>query len=510
MAIGSEANLDAGASGRSQHELIHRFAGSNGDYYTDQIIKIQSSRGLTLSFNWAAAVFGPLWTGYRGLWGIFFCVAILELLALVPLAQGLVSDLGADHRVKLERLEKNQERMLGLVEKAIEAGDKEKAASLKKNADNLSRAAQKSSDAAKAADDLALTLVAGGIIALLTLKALEGCFANYIYEKQYVRWRADRRVTSGVSRIGALAAAILVIVIYGLTLYRFTAPSPAEFLSEFPVSDNVFHDPVADWIAIGFDRATVYFSGFFLGISGAIRVTLDGLETVFVATPWPVVMTVIIVTAWRLAGVRVAIITVAAIAYIAVLGFWERSMSTVALLGTAAVICTVIGIPLGIWFSRSERAYQIGRPILDFMQTMPAFVYLIPIIALFGTGKPPGILVAIIFGLPPIVRLTNLGLRGVPEDVKEAATAFGANRLQILTGVEMPLAMNSIMAGINQTILFCLSAIVIASLIGAKGLGYDVLIALQYAAKGQGVLAGLAILFCAMVIDRIVQGLNTR
>ena len=137
---------------------------------------------------------------------------------------------------------------------------------------------------------------------------------------------------------------------------------------------------------------------------------------------------------------------------------------------------------------------------------MPAFVYLIPVIAFFGTGKPPGIIASIVFGLPPVVRLTNLGLRQVPRDVKEAALSFGATKWQILKDVEVPIAKPSIMQGINQTILFCLSAVVIASLIGAKGLGYDVLVALQYAAKGQGVLAGLAILVCAMVIDRIVQG----
>ena len=145
-------------------------------------------------------------------------------------------------------------------------------------------------------------------------------------------------------------------------------------------------------------------------------------------------------------------------------------------------------------------------PVLDFMQTMPAFVYLIPIIAFFGTGKPPGVLATLVFGMPPVIRLTALGIRGVPQNIKEGATAFGCTRWTLLKDIEIPLAMPSIMTGVNQTILMCLSMVVIASLIGAKGLGQDVLIALQYAAKGQGMLAGLAILFCAMVIDRIVQG----
>ena len=345
-----------------------------------------------------------------------------------------------------------------------------------------------------------------GLLALLLVKIFEGWWANYAYEKQYSRWRVDRRVRSGFSWVGAFAASILLGVVYGVTVYRFTAAAPPEYLLDFPVKRPDLHDPLATWIDQKFDILSALFAAFFQGISRGIRVILDGLETAFVDTPWPVVMTVIVVTAWRLAGPRVAIFTVAAIAYLAVLGYWERSMSTIALLGTAAFLCIAVGIPLGVWFSRSDRAFAFGRPVLDFMQTMPAFVYLIPVIAFFGTGKSPGIVASIVFGLPPIVRLTNLGLRQVPFDVKEAALAFGATRWQILTGVEVPLALPRHHGGYQSDHLVCLSAVVIASLIGAKGLGYDILVALQYAAKGQGVLAGLAILFCAMVIDRIIQG----
>ena len=295
-------------------------------------------------------------------------------------------------------------------------------------------------------------------------------------------------------------------MVYATTLYRFTVTVPPEFLVDFPVEKATYQEPATQWIDAKFDAAAIKFGDFFQSIAKGIRIVLEALETMLVDTPWPVVMSVIVITAWRLAGPRVAIFTIAALAYLAVLGYWEKSMSTVALLGTAALICILIGVPLGVWFSRSERAYSVGRPALDFMQSMPAFVYLIPVIVFFGTGKPPGVIASIVFGLPPIVRLTNLGLRQVPHNIKEAAEAFGATKWKILTGVEIPLALPSIMTGINQTILFCLSAVVIAALIGAKGLGFDVLVALQYAAKGQGVLAGLAILFCAMVIDRIVQG----
>lgn len=246
--------------------------------------------------------------------------------------------------------------------------------------------------------------------------------------------------------------------------------------------------------------------GFFGGITGAISLVLDGLAYGLTGMPWPVTMAIILALAWQLAGPRVAIFTAAALAYLAVLGFWEKSLETVALLGTSAILCLAIGIPLGVWCGRRPRVYAAVRPVLDFMQTMPAFVYLIPVIALFGIGKPPGVIATLIFGTPPVVRLTALGLQGVSPAIREAAQAYGATRWFLLTRVDLPLAMPSIMAGINQTILMCLSMVVIASLIGAKGLGEDVLNALQYAAVGQGLLAGFAILLCAMIIDRIVQG----
>ena len=188
------------------------------------------------------------------------------------------------------------------------------------------------------------------------------------------------------------------------------------------------------------------------------------------------------------------------------MGFWQPSLATLALLGAASFVAIVLGVPIGIWCARSPRAYAVIRPILDFMQTMPAFVYLIPVIALFGIGKPPAVIATLSFGMPPVIRLTALGLRSVPQDVREAAIAFGASDFTVLTKVDLPMAAPSILTGINQTILMSLGMVVIASLIGAEGLGQDVLQALQFAATGYGILSGLAILFCAMILDRIVQG----
>ena len=181
-------------------------------------------------------------------------------------------------------------------------------------------------------------------------------------------------------------------------------------------------------------------------------------------------------------------------------------MTTLALLGTAACLSILIGIPLGMFCARCSQFYSFIQPIMDFKQTMSAFVFMILMIAFFGTGKPAAVVTTMIFGGTPVVRLTVLGLRGVPDSVREAAISFGANKWYLLTRVDLPLASPSIRAGTNQTIMLSLAMVVVASLIGAKGLGEDVLEALQYANVGQGILAGFAILFCAMILDRIVQG----
>jgi glycine betaine/proline transport system permease protein len=235
---------------------------------------------------------------------------------------------------------------------------------------------------------------------------------------------------------------------------------------------------------------------------------LDFLEVAFVHTPWFVIISFIVLLTGLSAGIRTAIFSASFLGYIGLLGFWEKAMTTLALLGTAACLSIAIGIPLGMYCARRDRFYSFIRPIMDFMQTMPAFVFMIPVIAFFGTGKPAAVVTTMIFGGTPVVRLTVLGLRGVPENVREAAISFGASKWYLLTKVDLPLAAPSIRAGVNQTIMLSLAMVVVASLIGAKGLGEDVLEALQYANVGQGILAGFAILFCAMMLDRIVQGRN--
>ena len=492
------------AEPKSLGSSASEFVENNQAYYNKEFSKIQDATSFPWTWNTMAALLGPFWASARGLWGYFWTFLVLELLALVQIGKGLWGDLGADKMARAERLNLKYKELYAKAQQALEEGDPG-AQGLITTAGNLKRTAervtQEAIDAASGASGYLVT----GLVLLLILRIFQGFYANIRYEKQYLSWRADPQIPSGFNMKWGMGGGLLWLMIVPLTLYRFTVSKPSEFITEFPMKKQLF-TPVANWMEDGFDTLSIKGAGVFDGVTATIRSLLDALEVVFVQTPWPVVMIVILVTAWRLAGPRVAIFTAASLAYLATMGMWEVSMTTVALLGAAAFLCVIFGIPLGIWFGKSERAYNAALPVLDFMQTMPAFVYLIPIIAFFGTGKPPGVLSTIIFGMPPVIRLTALGMRQVPEGTKEAAIAFGCNKWTLLRDVELPLAMPSIMTGINQTILMCLSMVVIASLIGAGGLGKNILEALQYAAKGQGMLAGLAILFCAMVIDRIIQG----
>ena len=488
----------------------NRFSGPRHEYYDREFAKIQAATRFPWSWNTMAAIGGPFWGAARGIWGFFWTFLILEVLAFVQIGRGWWGDLGADQLARLDRITVKMNEFREKYEAAKLAGDPD-AASFLKRAENLERVANRVAEEAALAAQGTGTILLIGIALLIGLRVIQGFYANPRYEKQYLAWRANPSGTaSGLNWSRAVLGGLLWLAIVPLTVYRFTVgrihPDLEPFLSGVPIEKGTYFAPASTWLDGGFDWLAVEGAGFFDGIVAAITAVLDGLETVFVAAPWPVVMTVIIVAAWRLAGPRIAVFTGAALAYLALFGLWETSMVTVSLLGAAAFLCVLFGIPLGIWFGKNQRAYNAAQPILDFMQTMPAFVYLIPIIAFFGTGKPPGVLATLVFGMPPVIRLTALGIRSVPESTKEAAVAFGCTRWTLLKDIEIPLAMPSIMTGVNQTILMCLSMVVIASLIGAKGLGQDVLVALQYAAKGQGMLAGLAILVCAMVIDRIVQG----
>lgn len=494
---------------------IKEFAGPNGDYYTDAFHKIHDSTGIIpKTFNMWAALLGPLWAASRAIWGMFWGFLILEIIAWVQIGRGLWGNLGAEF---LERAAQQQERMQERLDQAASADTEEQAQRFETLANNMQRAIDQNLERAEAAQAEGLGILLTGLILLAVFKLAQGVYANVAYEKQYSRWRIDPENTeSGQKQNNTILGAVLTAAIAPLIIYKFTVSNSLSVLDEFPeqqVSSAVLGEgngtlfgAVASWMEARIDAAANAGGDVFDGIVAGVRTVLDGLTLALNGSPWPVVMLVIAVMAYRAAGPRVAIFTVAAMAYTALLGYWSLAMETVALVGAAVLLCVVIGIPLGIWFGKSQRAYRMAEPVLDLMQTLPAFVYLIPIIAFFGTGNPPGILATIIFGMPPVIRLTALGMKGVPDSIKEAAVAFGASKWQLLKDVEIPLALPSIMAGVNQTILMCLSMVVIISLIGGGGLGQEILEALQFAAKGPGLLGGFAILFLAMVMDRVVQG----
>ena len=235
------------------------------------------------------------------------------------------------------------------------------------------------------------------------------------------------------------------------------------------------------------------------------------LEKAFLAAPWPIVILVIVALAWLGSrSIWIVIGTILSFILIAYLGMWEDTMSTLAIISVATTLCIAVGIPLGILMARSDRVQAVITPVLDIMQTIPAFVYLIPVVMLLGIGKVPGLISVCIYAIPPIVRLTNLGIRLVEKEALEAADAFGASYSQRLFGVQIPLALPNIFAGVNQTIMMALSMVVIAALIGVAGLGVPVLRSVQNQYLALGLMNGLAIVALAIIFDRVTQSYGRR
>lgn len=234
-------------------------------------------------------------------------------------------------------------------------------------------------------------------------------------------------------------------------------------------------------------------------------------EKTLIATPWPIFMIVLLaLTYWGSRSIKLCIGTFLAFVFIGYFRMWDETMSTIAIILTSVIMSVAIGLPTGIAMSRSDRTQSIVTPILDIMQTMPPFVYLIPIVMLMGIGKIPGLIAVVIYAIPPLIRLTNLGIREVDKEALEAADAFGATKRQKLFQVQLPLALPTIFAGINQTIMMALAMVIIASMIGVKGLGQPVLQSIYNQYFTKGVLYGLAIVIVAIVFDRVSQSYGQR
>ena len=447
-----------GAGQKREDELaagVARFLGERSGARTARIANLETGGFSPFSFSPAAALLGPLWAAGRGLWTAFWFAAALEAACVA-----------------------------GLVRSSWSGGTPE-------------------------APGVHATLLAGCIVVLLAARAAQGALADWMLWRAWRRWRHGEGAAGRMRFPSATAGALAALGLVAVSVWRYGIEAAPDYLRSFP-APRVIQRATARWIDDAVDWMVVKFEAFFASITAGLREVLNLIEALFIGIPWPVAVALIVVLSWRAAGWRVGLFSAAALAYLGLFGYWEKSMSTLALVMTSALLCIVIGTPIGIWCGKDAKVYAAVKPVLDFMQTMPSFVYLIPAVAFFSIGKPPGVFATVIFAMPPMIRLAALGIQQVPHDVKEAALAFGTSPWKLLVKVELPLSAPSMLAGMNQTIMMSLSMVIIASMIGAGGLGYDVLIALRRLNTGEGMLAGTAIVVCAMILDRIVQGRRSR
>lgn len=273
---------------------------------------------------------------------------------------------------------------------------------------------------------------------------------------------------------------------------------------------NNFSIPLGESVNKLFDQIIPVITPVSNAISDFLEIILKGFESLLLILP-PIVMILVLgIMVWFLVEKKLSIFMTLSLIFLYGLQLWPQTMGTLALVLAGTLVSLLLGVPLGIMSSQNDNFEKVMRPILDLMQTMPSFVYLIPSVIFFGLGKVAALVAILIFSIPPAIRLTNLGIRQVPEDMVEAAKSFGATRFQILTGVQLPLALPTIMTGVNQCIMMALSMSVIAAMIGAGGLGRDVLKAMQTIDIGLGMEGGLGIVLVAIILDRITESLSKR
>ena len=515
-------NETAGAAPDDPLAPFREFAGPGGDYYGRTFLKIQQATLPARHVNAVAMAGSFVWAALRGNWLAFWIGFVADMIAAVNLALVYKYD-----RATAQAVIDGKDFLVQRYESWTGA------------------------------------YLLAAVVLFVAGRLLFGWLADRLYYRQYARWRIDHSLPRGLGPGRLVTAALVAALIAPLTLYRATQFPPDErscikltrkvqdgeavsakdrfdcwTISEFPtlvwfkrppqysyprnedgtrsivVRESTAKRPVNlnTWLSERIDQGIGYLKAFygwvFDGITHWIRVLLNAIESVFVGTPWIVTAVMFVVIAKTAAGSRVATFVGASLVYLALFGFWQTAMSTISLVVAATIICVVAGLPLGIWVGKSRTGTAIVTPILDVMQTIPSFVYLLPAVAFFSIGKPPGILATVIFAMPPMVRLTALGIRQVPESTKEAALAFGASPRQLLAKVELPLALPSIMAGVNQVVMMSLSMVVIAAIIGAGGMGFIVVDALGQTEVGRGILAGIGIALIAMMIDRVVQKAN--
>jgi len=284
-----------------------------------------------------------------------------------------------------------------------------------------------------------------------------------------------------------------------------------EFFTKFPVMERTALMELKKSIDLSFRLFSRKYGDAIESFFDPLLFFLVRLEKLLLATPWPIIILVVAILAW-LGSRSWKLVVGSAVAFMLIgyFGMWEDTMATVAIITVCTILCIAVGIPIGVLMSKSDRAEKTILPILDMMQTIPSFVYLVPILMLLGIGKVPGLIAVCIYALPPVVRLTNLGIREVDKETLEACDSYGATPFQKLTSVQIPLSLPTIFAGVNQTIMMALAMVVIASMIGVKGLGVPILRAISNQYLALGLMNGLAIVALAIIFDRITQQYGKR
>ena len=295
-----------------------------------------------------------------------------------------------------------------------------------------------------------------------------------------------------------LASTICTALIASVIIHSLTGDDDLKYPTNFGPEIAGAIDDLIDWLVVNGEW-------FFDGINDNLKIVLNELREFLVWIPWPVMISLIFIMAWRLGSIKIGIASALGMVLIGLVNLWEPAMVTIAIMAVSVSIAVILGIPIGILMARSNIFEIVLRPILDAMQTMPSFVYLVPGIMLFGLGTVAAILATVLYSIPPCIRLTNLGIRQVNPSVVEAGESFGSTTYQLLSKVQLPMAIPTIMAGINQTIMMALAMSTIAAMVGAGGLGIEVLRSMGQLQEGQAFIAGSAIVIMAIIVDRITQ-----
>jgi glycine betaine/proline transport system permease protein len=371
-------------------------------------------------------ILGSLWYSFRNIWNWALAFLIIETFAIVQIIRGFFGNISAEAYQKIDQIKSTIEFRQKQLEAAIE-NNSDKVEMFERTIKSLENSIEGYVLEAQRVEASGFWIAVGGIIIFLIVRIVQAMFANSILEKRYSEWLSNKYISPGMQINNILLSITFALVIIIFSTIHYSFPNYMEIMKDFPTHPDIRLKSIAG-VESAFDFAVIKGEAIFDAITFGIRSVLDSLELLFVKTPWIVIISSIVLLTGLSAGPRAAIYSGAFLAYMGFLGFWIKAMTTLALLGTAALLSIVIGIPLGIYCSTRPRFYAFIRPIMDFMQTMPAFVFMIPVIAFFGTGKVAAVIITMIFGGTPVVRLTVLGLKGVPQNIREAAIAYGASK----------------------------------------------------------------------------------